>query len=331
MMKYTHLTQDERYQIHGLRARGFSGKDIAEELKRSQSAISREFKRNAIDGQWQPGRAHKTAQARRNNSCNARRVSEADWSAVADYIRLDCSPQQAIARLELEGTPVAISHETVYQRIYADKRNKGDLIKHLRCQKVYRKRYGSGKQRRGSSIKNRVSIDERPDIVTQKSRIGDWEGDTVIGKNQQGAVVTLVERFSRYTLARRVDSKRASVVGAVITGLLKPHKAQCHTITFDNGTEFAGHATIAAQLQAAVYFAHPYHSWERGLNENTNGLLRQYHPKKTNFKHVSQAQIHRTVHKLNHRPRKCLGYRTPHEVFFGLKILPLKTQFNCAS
>ncbi len=164
----------------------------------------------------------------------------------------------------------------------------------------------------------------------QKRRIGDWEGDTVIGKDQQGALVTLVERCSRYTLARRVDSKR-ECGRCVIDGMLEPHKEQCHTITFDNGTEFAGHATIAAQLQAAVYFAHPYHSWERGLNENTNGLLRQYHPKKTNFKHVSQAQIHRTVHKLNHRPRKCLGYRTPHEVFFGLKILPLKTQFNCTS
>ncbi|NMM39017.1 MAG: IS30 family transposase [Glaciimonas sp.] len=192
--------------------------------------------------------------------------------ATLAYIRLDCSPQQAIARLALEETPVAINHESVYQHIYRDKQRGGDLIKHLRCQKVYRKRYGSGQQRRGM-IKNRLSIDLRPDIVDQKTRIGDWEGDTVIGKAHQGALVTLVDRCSRYTLVRRVDSKHTNGVCATIS-MLGPHKAQCHTITFDNGREFAGHETIAAHLQAAVYFAPPYHSWERGLNENTNGLVR---------------------------------------------------------
>lgn len=331
MTKYTHLTQEERYQIYGLRMRGFTGKDIAQELKRSESAISRELRRNAGPNGWKPGGAHKSAQARRKQCSNARRISKADWAAVEAYLRIDLSPEQAIARLELEGRPVAISHETVYQHIYADKKRGGDLVKHLRGQKVYRKRYGSGQRRRGGSIKNRVSIDERPAIVDQKKRLGDWEGDTVVGKDQQGAVVTLVDRRSRYTLARRVDSKHASGVCAAICSLLKPYKNQCHTITFDNGTEFAGHATMAAHLEAAVYFAHPYHSWERGLNENTNGLIRQYHPKKTNFKLVSHDEIDQMLHKLNHRPRKCLGYKTPHEVFFGLDILPLKTKKNCAS
>ena len=166
-------------------------------------------------------------------------------------------------------------HEHIYRYVYRDKRAGGDLVTHLRGQKPYRKRYGSGDQRRGA-IKNRVSIDERPPIVADKSRIGDWEGDTVIGKNQQGALVTLADRVSRYTLAGLVKSKHANGVTAVIQSLFEPYRNHCHTITFDNGKEFAGHETVAAYLDAAIFFAHPYHSWERGLNENTNGLIRQY-------------------------------------------------------
>jgi len=329
-MRYTHLTRDERYQIHELRAEKNTASEIARQLGRHKSTISRELKRNAGKHRWKPGQAHAAAQQRQKNCRNARRISDAHWSAVAAYLRLDLSPTQAIERLKRENNRVAISHETVYRHIYANVRGSGELVKHLRGQKTYRKRYGSGQQRRGM-IKNRVSIDERPDIVNQKTRLGDWEGDTVIGKGQQGVLVTLVERRSRYTLAQRLDSKHANGVSAAIKALLTPHKEKCHTITFDNGREFAGHESIAAHLQAAVYFAHPYHSWERGVNENTNGLIRQYHPKNTNLKQVSQQQVALTVHKLNHRPRKCLGYRTPHEVFFGLKILPLNSIASCTS
>jgi IS30 family transposase len=329
-MRYTHLTRDERYQIHELRAEKNTASEIARQLGRHKSTISRELRRNAGKHRWKPGLAHATAEQRQKNCRNARRISDAHWSAVTAYLRLDLSPQQAIGRLKLENNRVAISHETVYRHIYANQRGSGELVQHLRGQKTYRKRYGSGQQRRGR-IKNRVSIDERPDIVNQKTRLGDWEGDTVIGKGQQGVLVTLVERRSRYTLAQRLDSKHADGVSAAINALLTPHKEQCHTITFDNGREFAGHESIAAHLQAAVYFAHPYHSWERGVNENTNGLIRQYHPKNTNLKQVSQEQVALTVHKLNHRPRKCLGYQTPHEVFFGLKILPLNSIASCTS
>ena len=145
-------------------------------------------------------------------------------------------------------------------------------------QKPRRKRYASGQERRGM-IKNRVSIDDRPKIVDQKTRIGDWEGDTVIGKNHRGGLVTLAERKSRYVLAGHIRSKHADGVTAVTTRLLTPYKDRCHTITFDNGKEFAEHERIAAELQTSIYFAHPYHSWERGLNENSNGLLRQYFPR----------------------------------------------------
>jgi IS30 family transposase len=268
---------------------------------------------------------------RKKNCRNARRIDEADWAKVSDYLRMDLSPQQAIERLSLEAQEkIKISHETVYLRIYADRRAKGTLIKHLRGQKPYRKRYASGAQRRGA-IKNRVCIDERPDIVDQKIRIGDWEGDTVIGKNQQGVVITLVDRASRFTLATKRHSKHAKGVTTSINRLLEPHREQCHTLTFDNGKEFAGHEAIAAHLQADVYFAHPYHSWERGLNENTNGLLRQYFPKKTNLKNITEDELQIAIHKLNHRPRKCLGYRTPFEVFYNLDILPLKTTSRCTS
>lgn len=330
-MRYTHLTQDERYQIHEMLIEKKSKKDIALALSRSISAIYRELKRNAEAHRWQPGHAQKSADKRQKNCRNARRVDAADWDKVAAYLRLDLSPQQAVNRLLLENaTPLKISHETIYQRIDADKKCGGDLIRHLRGQKPYRKRYGSGDQRRGA-IKNRVSIDARPDSVTRKTRLGDWEGDTIIGKDQQGVVVTLVDRVSRFTLAERLHSKHADGVTTVINRLLDPHKQTCHTITFDNGKEFAGHAELTTYLQAAVYFAHPYHSWERGLNENTNGLLRQYFPKETNLKNVSQETLQTAIDKLNHRPRKCLGYKTPYEVFYNMDILPLKSHCSCTS
>ena len=155
--------------------------------------------------------------------------------------------------------------------------------------------------------------------------MGDWEGDTIIGKDHQGVLVTLVERVSRFTLAHQLDSKHAAYVGAAMVNLLMAHRQHCHTITLDNGLEFADQAWIGARLQADIYFAHPYRSWERGLNENTNGLIRQYFPKKTNLKTISQETLQVAIDQLNHRPRKCLGYRTPYEVFYNLETLPLKT------
>ena len=249
---------------------------------------------------------------------NGPQFSSSEWQEVERLTRLDMSPQQVSERLEFEGV-LQISHEIIYQHIYADKQNGGDLHVHLRSQKPHRKRYASGQERRGT-IKNRVSIDERPEIVAEKSRIGDWEGDTVIGKNHKGGIVTLAERKSRFVLAGHIRSKHADGVTAVITGLLAPYKDKCHTITFDNGKEFAEHEKVAAELKADIYFAHPYHSWERGLNENSNGLLRQYFPKGMELVNITDEQVLAAVEKLNHRPRKVLGYRTPHEVFFGVEI-----------
>lgn len=323
-MTYHHLTQEERCHIFLLYVEKKSVTEIALALDRHKSTISRELQRNRGDNRWSPFVAQKQSRERRQNSCNARRVSGEAWESVADYILLDLSPQQAIQRLSLElGQKMAISHDTVYRRIDTS-RQMGDceLFKRLRRQKPRRNPYRDSS--RISPIKNRVSIDERPEIVDLKTRLGDWEGDTVIGKGHQGVLLTLVERSSRYLVAAPLENRQADGVAAAINRHLLPHKDKCHTITFDNGLEFAKHADVAAYLDANIYFAHPYQSWERGANENANGLIRQYYPKSTNLKKIRPQEIQATINKLNHRPRKCLGYKTPHEVFYNLPVTPLK-------
>lgn len=315
MRHYTQLTMEQRYQISGLKKAGFNQSGIALDLNVHKTTISRELRRNKGQRGWRPGQAQKKATNRRQNCVGASKFRPESWQEVDKLIRQNFSPAQISGRMALENT-LRISHETIYRHIYDDKRAQGDLWRHLRCQKSCRKRYGSGQERRGT-IKNRVSIDERPEIVAKRERIGDWEGDTVIGKGQKGALVTLTERVSRYTLASMLPSKHAEGVSARITSLLGPHKGKRHTMTFDNGKEFAGHESIAERLKMSVYFAHPYHSWERGLNENTNGLLRQYFPKGSSFEKVTEAQVQAAVDSLNHRPRKIMGFKTPFEVFFG--------------
>jgi len=283
-----------------------------------KGTISREFKRNEGKRGWRPKQAQSFRDERRQACTNGKCFSSDEWAEVERLIREDLSPEQAANRLALEGC-LQISHEIIYQHIYADKRNGGELHQHLRSQKPRRKRYASGQERRGT-IKNRVSIDERPEIVAEKTRMGDWEGDTVIGKNHKGGLVTLAERKSRYVLAGHIRSKHAAGVTAVTTRLLTPHKDKCHTITFDNGKEFAEHEKMAAELKADIYFANPYHSWERGLNENSNGLLRQYFPKGMELTDITEEQVQEAVERINHRPRKALGFRTPHEVFFGVEV-----------
>lgn len=303
MKHYKQLTSEQRYQISGLKKAGLKLSQIADEVGVHKSTISRELSRNKGLRGWRPKQAQTLRDDRRQKCLNAQRLSQEDWTEVERLIRLDMSPEQASQRLALEGG-MQISHETIYLYVYADKRRNGDLWRHLRCQKSRRKRYASGQERRGT-IRNRVSIDQRPDIVTQKSRIGDWEGDTVIGKHHKG-------------------------VTAVATRLLKPYKTQCHTITFDNGKEFADHETLATALETNIYFAHPYRSWERGLNENSNGLLRQYFPKGMALTEISQEQVQYAVDRLNHRPRKVLDFKTPFEVFFGKTMRYTKSTLTVA-
>ena len=321
-MTYTQLSQTERYQISALLEAGCSKKAISQQLGRHRSTIEREISRCKALPSYSPQAAQEQAMHNQKEGRNAKTLCASVLSHVDCYLRLALSPQQVAGRLQAEGLK-APSVEAIYQYILKDQEKAGDLHSLLRCQKTRRKRYGSGRERRGQ-IANKICIEQRPSIVDQKSRIGDWEGDTVVGKDHQGFLVTLVERKSRYTLAAQTDTKEALPVGEIIIMMLRAHKQVCHTITFDNGKEFAQHQYIAKCLDAQVYFAHPYCSWERGLNENTNGLLRQYFPKGTDLRGVMQTQVDDAVYALNHRPRKCLGYKTPHETFYNLPLKPIK-------
>lgn len=304
-MNYTHLTQEERYQIYALKKAGHTQREIATVLERSPSTICRELARNRGRRGYRPKLAHVQAVGRR--AINARRIDDDTWQFAQERLQEQWSPEQISGH-------AAISPETVYQRVYADKKMGGLLWKNLRCQKQRKKRYG--KTDRRGIIPNRQSIEQRPAIVETRSRIGDWEADTIIGKNHRQAIVSLVERKTGFTLIRKVERKTAQAVGQAITELLKPHRKRVKTITSDNGREFAGHEEVSKQLRADFYFAHPYASWERGTNENTNGLIRQYFPKNRDFTTITQQEIDTAMERLNNRPRKRLGFLTPTQVFF---------------
>lgn len=323
-MRYTQLTREERYQIYILKKTGHKQQEIAQMLQRDKSTISRELRRNKGFRSYRPKQAHDRAVARRFTKTRPR-IDDQVWQGIETLIRQEWSPEQITSRLEME-KGMRISHEWIYPHVYADKRSGGDLYRSLRCQKVRRKRYGAY-DRRGI-IPNQVSIDNRPAIVASRKRFGDWEGDTVIGKGHKGALVTLVERKSLYTVIEAVLHKTACAVRAAVKKALTPHKDRVHTLTYDNGREFSDHEGMAKDLETEIYFAHPYASWERGLNENTNGLIRQYFPKHRDLTTVNKTEIKNAMNRLNHRPRKSLGFRTPYEVFFNTKtslIVALQT------
>ncbi len=271
------------------------------------------------------GRGYRPKQAQELAAARLRlrvrpRIEPETWQKVTDLLGQQWSPAQISGRRKLERQPT-VSHERIYQSSYADKRAGGVLHRHLRSQKQRRKRYGSH-DRRGQ-LPARHSIAERPAIVDRKERRGDWEADTIIGQYHQQAIVSVVDRQSKLTRLAKVARNTAEVVGHAITTQLASLVVK--TITSDNGREFARHQYIAAQLKADFYFAHPYSSWERGLNENTNGLVRQYFPKKSEFSKITDSQLNRVVAWLNHCPRKTLGYKTPNEVFFKLPLVALTT------
>jgi len=315
MKGYKQLNKIQRYQIESLMKAEMLQKDMAVIIGISASALSRELSRNTGKRGYRPQQANIKAVNRRKKATKAIKMTPEICALIEEKIRLDFSPEQVSGWLRTE-KDIKISHERIYQHVWTDKRHGGELYKHLRHSNKKRKKKYGAKDKRGQ-IRNRVSIDERPEIVEQKVRIGDWEIDTVIGKNHQGALVTIVDRVSKFTLIKKVDSKHAEVVTQATIMLLKPYMDKVWTITADNGKEFAGHESIAQQLNAAVYFAHPYSSWERGLNENTNGLIRQYFTKGSSFENITDSQVEEVMQKLNHRPRKTLNYKTPHEVFFG--------------
>jgi len=314
MRAYHHLTEGERNQVYALKKAGLTQCAIANQIGVNKSTICRELKRNTGLRGYRPKQAHRLACARQSRISRTR-IQDAIWIGIEKMIREDWSPEQISGHLKDNDEP-SVSPEWVYQHIYADKRSGGDLHTHLRCQKQRRKRYGSI-ERRGQ-IKNRVSIEKRPEIVDLRSRVGDWEADTVIGKQGHSVLVTLVERKTRFTVAMKAANKTAQAVTDAICENLKPYQDRVLTLTYDNGREFAYHEEIARELTAEGFFAHPYHSWERGLNENTNGLIRQYIPKRKDIDDLSDEEVTKIIEKINNRPRKCLGFKTPNQLFSGL-------------
>jgi IS30 family transposase len=313
-MKYKQLTEGQRYQIFILKEERLSQAKIAQRLKVHPSTISRELKRNISVEGYQPKYAHQIAFNRRKAAAKYK-ISNDTISFVEIFLRMDWSPEQISAvgkRIDIH-----VSHEWIYNYVAKNKQNGGDLYKHLR---QGHKRYRRGRNGCRSTIPNAVSIELRPEIVETRERFGDWEADTVLGKQGTGCLVTLAERKSRNYLVCKVPSKEADVVAEAIISMLKPYKDHVHTITFDNGGEFAAHEKIAKALEADMYFAHPYSSWERGLNENFNGLLRQYIPKGTDLRKVTAEYVAYAERKLNLRPRKCLKFRQPKVIFEELLV-----------
>jgi IS30 family transposase len=312
MKHYTQLTQEQRYQIFALNKAGFKQTVIADEIGVHPSTVSRELRRNKGLRGYRPKQAHQLALSRQAKAMP--RILPVHWQEIERLLKAYWSPEQIAWRL-YEEQDYRISHEWIYQYIYRDKRQGGSLHQYLRSQKQRKKRYGSN-DRRGK-IPNQTMIDARPACVEKRKRLGDWEGDTIVGKNHQGFLVSMVDRKSRYTLLGHSKTKEKKPVADEIIRFLGPYKANCLTITYDNGTEFSDHLRMAQALNADIYFAHPYSSWERGTNENTNGLIRQFYPKKTSLLNVSQDSLQSTMDRLNHRPRKTLNWKTPHEVFFN--------------
>jgi len=309
MKIYKQLTFEQRCQIYALKKTGLSQNKIAQELQVSQSTISRELKRNTGERGYRFKQAQNRTDERRLNAVKASKMTAELITFINDKLKEKWSPEQISGWLR-EELDTLISHETIYLYIWSDKKQGGTIFRNLRRQgKAYQSR--SKAQAGRGFIKNRVSIDERPKEVDDKSRIGDWEIDLVIGKGHSGALVTIVERQTSFTVSTRINDKSASTVTEATIALLKPFEGAVLTITADNGKEFAYHEKVTETLGANVYFADPYSSWQRGLNENTNGLLRQYWPKSTDFKSVSESEVKDVVVRLNDRPRKKLNYQTP--------------------
>ena len=326
-MSYVHLSATDRGRVHALLGEGRGVTYIAAVLGRHPSSISREYRRNRSTSGYDAQRAQQQYHARRKVCRPGHKLDYGPlWDYVFKKIPDGWTPEQVAGRLPLEypnDPNMRISHEALYRALYTDERLHC-LIKHLPQARPKRRKRGQGKSRRGPSIPNRVGIEERPDEVNERSRFGDWEGDTIVGANQQAFIATLAERRSLLTRMRKTDSKNADEVAlAVGDALLDMPTSWVKTITFDNGTEFAKHEKIAQILPVTIYFAAPYSSYQRGTNENTNGLIRRFLPKGTDFRQVTQTCLEHIENLLNNRPRKKLQYRTPNEVFRAQRHLAL--------
>lgn len=309
------ITLEERYDIQAMRKQKLSIRAIARELGRAPSSISRELSRNRRpSGLYNPGVAHSYTVARRKRSRRNTHFSADEWALVEQLIALDWSPEQVSGWLALHGH-LSISHETIYLRIWRDKDRGGQLWRHLRqATKKRRKRYRSRDSRGRLAGKRHIS--ERAPEIEGRQTVGHWEIDTIKGDSQAAhSAVTLVERKTGYTMMGKLERHTATECANRCVELISQHPGRVATITADNGTEFHRYKQIEAATGALFYFATPHHSWERGTNENTNGLIRQYLPKRKSMAQITQADLDAIAKRLNARPRKRLGFRTPEECY----------------
>jgi transposase, IS30 family len=310
---YRQLTPGERYELSALRKQGLRPAAIARALGRHRSTIGREIERNSNrDGAYRPSTADQMTRGRRSRSRRNQRFSAADWRVVDPLIREDLSPEQISGWL-LRRRELSISHETIYRHIWADWKRGGTLRRHLRgARKQRRKRYGHYDSR--GRLAGKRPISDRPPGAENRSRVGHLEGDTVLGTNNH-CLLTLVDRKTGFTWIGKLQARTVAATNRAAIALLNATPRSTRTVTVDNGTEFHGYKAIEASTGVTFFFATPHHSWERGTNENTNGLIRQYAPKRTSLAHLTQADCDRIAAKLNNRPRKRLGFRTPAECY----------------
>lgn len=315
-MKYHQLTSGDRYSLSALRTQGLNQSQIAKQLGRHRSTISRELKRNCarFDGHYRPSKAIERTSGRRSRSRRNLRFTLEDLHRVNALIRKQWSPQQVSGHLHKKGL-LRISHETIYRHIWSDKVCGGSLYTHLRgARKNCRKRYGRNDSRGRLAGKRHIS--QRPASVLKRREIGHWEIDTVVGTGDLNCIVSLVERKSGYVLIGKLEARTVQQLNRRTLRLARRHPDLFATITADNGSEFHGYEEIEQAIGLKFYFATPHHSWERGTNENTNGLIRQYIPKGISMAKLTQVDCNVIANKLNTRPRKRLDYKTPQECFY---------------
>lgn len=324
-MSYTHFTKEERIRLAALKQAELSNIEIARELRRDKATIGRELKRNRSEEKkkYLPGAAQELC-VRRRGAANQQFHKIIPDSELEKYILAKLkkywSPEQIAGRVKREEIfETTIVHETIYRYIYHDK---PALKKYLRCTKgKYRRRYGTKTREKQREEAKKKRIDERPKIVETRKRVGDWEGDTIVGQEKTIHVLTHVDRKSGKLLADKASDITATAIRKLTVERFHtlPQKKR-QTITYDNGIQFSEHETTERDLKTPIYFAYPYHSWERGTNENTNGLLRYFLPKKSSFKNLTQQKLDRYVKLINTRPRKRHNYATPEEVFRGVAV-----------
>ena len=315
MLHYHQITSDERYTLATLRKQvpRPSQAEMARLMNRHPTTISRELRRNSTpyDGAYRPSRAQEQANGRRSRSRRNSRFQHEHWQLIEQLLRADLSPEQISGRLRRDQV-LSISHETIYQRIWNDKRRGGTLFRRLRQRPKYRKRYGTNEKR--GRLPGKRHISERPPAVEHRQEFGHWEMDTVIGSATHDCILTLVERLTGSVLIAHLPARNAAAVNRRLLQLINEQPHLFRTITVDNGTEFHAYEQIERVTDVLFYFATPYHSWERGTNENTNGLIRQYLPKRTTMKGLTQSRCNQIACILNNRPRKRHDFLTPIEL-----------------